>query len=630
MTDSAITNLLEEGLALHRRGAVAAAAELYGQVLQADPANADAHYYLAMMSCQAGRFAEGAERARQSLANDPNHARAHVLLGRTLAALGQRTQALASFDQAIALAPDLAQAYGHRAEVLSQLGRNVESIASYDRAVTLAPDSVEDWFNRGAVLVSLGRYGDAVASFDRAITLKPDLAQSNIVRVPRLLSKLRICDWTDLDAEFAQLLAMIEAETPLSVPFAAVAIPASAADQLKSARCYVAAQPVVPQVWRGEIYSHDRIRVAYLSADFREHPTSYLAAGLFERHDRARFEITAISFGPDDKSPIRRRLEGAFERFINVENQSDLEIADLMRRLEIDVAVDLMGFTKDARSSVMARRAAPIQVNYLGYPGTMGASYIDYILADPVVIPEQQAEFYTEQVVWLPETYQINDDKRAIADRTPTRQECGLPPEAFVFCCFNNTQKLMPDVFYVWMQLLRATQDSVLWLLEGNPKASENLRRAVERHGVASQRLIFAPKLSLPEHLSRQRQADLFLDTLPYNAHTTASDALWAGLPVLTCLGSTFAGRVAASLLTAVGLDELITTSLSEYEMLARRIAEDRMFLTSIRTKLAHNRGTSPLFDTQRATRHIESAYHAMVDIWRRGERPRGIHVKAM
>ena len=312
----------------------------------------------------------------------------------------------------------------------------------------------------------------------------------------------------------------------------------------------------------GRAYAHDRLRVAYLSADFNEHPTAYLTAGLFEQHDKSRFEITALSFGQNDNSPARRRLEAAFEHFIDVRDNSDQEIAALMRRSEIDIAVDLMGFTKDNRLGVLARRAAPIQVNYLGYPGTMGAPYMDYILADATVIPEHHDAFYAERVVRLPGTYQINDNRRAVSQHTPTRGECGLPQNAFVFCCFNNPQKITPEIFDIWMRLLRATEGSVLWLIAGNAKAAANLRLEAEKRGVAPERLIFAPKASVADHLARHRLADLCLDTLPYNAHTTASDALWAGLPVLTCLGETFAGRVAASLLKAIGLDALITRTL--------------------------------------------------------------------
>jgi protein O-GlcNAc transferase len=628
MTVSTASDLLQEGLALHRRGAVAEAAARYAEVLRVEPGNADAHYYLGMMSCQNGQFAKGAEYARQSLACAPHHARAHVLLGRALDALARQDEALTSFERAIALAPDLAQAHGHRADLLSELGRNEEAVESYDRALVLAPNVIEDWLSRGVALIAIGRYEDAVASFDRVLALKPDFPQAHLLYAPRLLLKLRVCDWFNLDEEIAQLLAMIREQRAISVPFATLMIPTTAAEQLQCARGYVQDQPTLQPIWRGERYSHDRIRVAYLSADFREHATAYLTAGLFEEHDKSRFEISAISLGKNDYSSMRHRLEAAFEHFIDVQGKSDQDVADLIRRLEIDIVVDLMGFSKDNRLNVLARRPAPIQLNYLGYPGTLGANYIDYIFADSTVIPEDQGTFYAEQVVRLPGTYQINDSKRYVVPIAPERHECGLPERAFVFCCFNNTQKLNPEMFEIWMRLLRAKEDSVLWLLEGSPEASANLRAAAAERGVSPQRLIFALKVSVADHLARQRRADLFLDTLPCNAHTTASDALWVGLPVLTCLGPTFAGRVAGSLLKAIGLDELVAPSLKEYEALALKLAQDHGYLAAIKDKLARNRDTSILFDTKRATRHIESAYLTMVDILRRDESPRSFAVE--
>jgi predicted O-linked N-acetylglucosamine transferase (SPINDLY family) len=620
--------LLQEGLTLHRRGAVDQAAARYAEVLRADPANADALYYLALISCQHGRFEEGAELARKSLSSDPNQARVHVILGRASHAQGLNDDALESFDRAIALAPELAPAHANRADVLSKIGRNAEALDGYDRALALAPDSVADWMNRGVALIALNRHDEAVISFDRGFALDPDFAQADDFRAPRLLSKLRICDWTDLPTETAKLLAMVRAGKPLSLPFAIVAIPSSPAEQLQCARRYVQVQPVYPPLWQGEVYAHDRLRVAYLSADFNEHPTAYLTAGLFEQHDKSRFEITALSFGQNDNSPVRRRLQAAFEHFIDVGGSGDQEIAALMRRAEIDIAVDLMGFTKDHRLGVLARRAAPIQVNYLGYPGTMGAPYMDYILADGTVIPEDHDAFYAERVVRLPKTYQVNDNRRAISQRTPTRAECGLPQSGFVFCCFNNPQKITPEIFDIWMRLLRATEGSVLWLISGNPKVAANLRAEADKRGVAPERLIFAPKAGVADHLARHRLADLCLDTLPYNAHTTASDALWAGLPVLTCLGETFAGRVAASLLKAIGLDELITHTLAEYEALALRLARDPAYLAALKDRLIRHRDTFPLFDTQSATRHIETAYQIMADIARRREKPRSFNVE--
>jgi predicted O-linked N-acetylglucosamine transferase (SPINDLY family) len=346
---------------------------------------------------------------------------------------------------------------------------------------------------------------------------------------------------------------------------------------------------------------------------------AYLTAGMFEAHDRSHFETTAVSLAPAANDEMQTRLRGAFDRFIDVGARSDKQIAELLRELEIDIAVDLNGFTENSRPNVLAQRAAPVQVSYLGYSGTMGASYIDYILADQTVIPPEHAGFYTERIASLPDTFMASDAGRRIAERTSTRYECGLPEGGFVFCCFNNPFKLAPEMFQVWMRLLAATGDSVLWLSDANATAQANLRREAEKCGVSAPRLIFAPRMpDIADHLARQRQADLFLDTLPYNAHSTASDALWAGVPVVTCSGSIFVGRVAASLLRAVGLPELVTETLPDYEALALKIAREPEFHAALKDKLARNRDVFPLFDTKRFTRNVEAAYTAM---WRRSQR---------
>jgi protein O-GlcNAc transferase len=485
------------------------------------------------------------------------------------------------------------------------------------------PDFSQAWFGRGVALAALSRYDEAFSAYDEAVKLRPvpDYAPG-----ARLFAKLSLCNWTDLQAETAHLLSMIGERIPASMPFDLFATSSSPEDQLQCARRYLQDQPAFAPIWQGEVYAHDRIRVAYLSADFHEHPVAYLTAGLFEHHDRSRFEVTALSFGPDQASPVRDRIKGAVERFIDVQEQNEDDIAGLIRRHEIDIVVDLMGLTKHNRLGVLARRAAPIQVNYLGYSGTTGSSFIDYILADATVIAEDQRGFYSEQAVWLPDCYLINDDRRPIAEGTPSRSECGLPEEGFVFCCFNNTYKLAPETFQVWMRLLTATANSVLWLSAANATAQANLRREAERCGVCAQRLIFAPRMpAVADHLARQRQADLFLDTLPYNAHTTASDALWAGVPIVTCLGATFVGRVAASLLKAVGLDELITHSLEEYEALALKLAQDPSALAAIKATLARNRNTFPLFDTARTTRQIEAAYTTFWQRYQKGEAARAV-----
>jgi predicted O-linked N-acetylglucosamine transferase (SPINDLY family) len=366
-----------------------------------------------------------------------------------------------------------------------------------------------------------------------------------------------------------------------------------------------------------------KLTIGYLSADFNAHATAYLIAELFEKHDHNQFTICGYSFGPDDGSPMRRRLANAFDRFVDVEDASFLEAAERIAADGVDILVDLKGYTKDARTQILAWRPAPIQVSYLGYPGTMGVPFMDYILVDDFVVPVEQQPFFSEKLVHLPGCYQVNDSRREIAPNTPSRAECGLPEQGFVFCDFNNSYMITPEMFTVWMELLKAVPGSVLWLLESNRFAPANLRHEAEARQVAAERLIFAPQMPLPEHLARHRLADLFLDTFPVNAHTTASDALWAGCPMLTMAGDTFVSRVAGSLLRTIGLPELVTNSLDEYQAMALRLTRDAGLLAGLRARLEANRKTSRLFDAGRFARGIEEAYRTMWEIYASGQPPR-------
>jgi protein O-GlcNAc transferase len=545
--------------------------------------------------------------------------------GNVLVELRKYDDAMAAFDKAIGLKPDLVEAWLGRANLLSALARYDDALAAYDKVLNLKPDSASAWLGRGIALAELKRLDEALAAYERAVKLKPDM---NHAAGARFLCKLLLCEWTNLETETAQVLKLVREGTHVSTPFHLLATPASAAEQLRYVKSYVQEQPKLPQEWRGEVYSHDRIRVAYLSADLQEHPVAYLMAGLLECHDRSRFEVTALSLRAQEDSEFCRRINASFERFIDVHSNSDQKTADLIRRLEIDIVVDLNGFTPSGRPDILMRRPAPIQVNYLGYAGTMGADYYDYIIADPIVIPEEQFEFYGEKVAWLPDTFIPNDSTRRIAERTPARNELNLPEPGFVFCCFNQSHKIEPMIFDLWMRLLKQVDGSVLWLMDNGPTPRRNLRREAAGRGVAPERLIFAPRVPLvADHLARHGQADLFLDTLYYNAHTTACDALWAGLPVVTCLGTTLAARVGASLLNAVGLPELIATSLEDYEASALSLARNPSRLASIKAKLARNRDTYPLFDTKRFARHIEAAYTTMWERYQRGDAPKAFAV---
>lgn len=548
--------------------------------------------------------------------------------GNLLIKLDRLEEAVASFDKAIALRPDYAEAYNNRGTALFKLGHHEAALASIDKAIHYKGDDAATHASRGGVLSILGRYDEALAAYDKAIALKPD--QANIAG-DRLHAKSHICDWAGLDAECDRFIESIRNQNTTTPPFQLCHLPSSAADQLLCATRWIARNhpPSQNQRWRGERYHHDRIRVGYFSSDFCNHATANLMAGMFECHDRSKFETVAISWSPNDTSEMRRRLEASFDRFVEVRDIKDDEVANLIRQFEIDILVDLKGFTGGSRTRVLGRRPAPIQVNYLGYPGTLGAPFIDYIIADRTVIPDHHREFYSEKLVALPNSYQANDDKRVIADRVLTRGDVGLAPTGFVFCCFNNNYKITPDMFDRWMRILGRVEGSMLWLLEANPRAAANLRKEAVARGIAAERLVFAPRIPMPEHLARHRLAGLFLDNIPCNAHTTASDALWAGLPVLTMLGDTFAGRVAGSLLHAIGLPELVAESPDTYERMAVDLATHADKLAALKTRLAANRLTTPLFDTKRFTRHIEAAYTAMHERHQAGLAPDHIVVPA-
>jgi predicted O-linked N-acetylglucosamine transferase (SPINDLY family) len=600
-----------QGLALHRQGELTAAERIYREVLEQQPRHFDSLHMLGVIALQTRRAERGIELIRKAIGLNEKVAAAHDNLGKALLDLGRPGEALAGFDRATALDPGFAEAHVNRGNALVKLRRLEEALVSYQKAVALRPDHAEAHRNCGNIFSKLRRHDEAFAAYDKVLTLKPNLPGAE---GHRLYARMHLCDWSRWEAECAHLISSVRNGHANTQPFIFLAIPSSSEDHLQCAKLWAASNYRASEkpVWQGERYDHERIRVAYLSADFRQHALSFLMAGMFECHDKSRFEVTAISFGVDDNSEIGQRVKASFERFVDARSYSDEQIADLIKALEIDIVVDLMGFTTDSRTGIFARRPAPVQAHYLGYPGTMGARYIDYLIADRVVVPDNQREFYSEKLVLLPDSYLVNDRKRAIADRTFTRTELGLPLDGFVFCCFNNNHKITPRVFDCWMRILGQVEGSVLWLFQDNAKAADNLKRQALARGVNAERLIFAGRMPPSDHLARHRVADLFLDTLPYNAHTTAADALWAGLPVLTCLGETFVGRVAASLLNAIGVPELITTTPEDYEALAVRLSTRPDELAAIRTRLEAHRLTTPLFDTQRFTAYIEAAYTAM------------------
>lgn len=577
--------------------------------------------------CKLRRYQEALPCYERALALKPGFIDASFNRALALQSLRRFEEACAIHERLSAVRPDYPKLFLHRSYTLRALNRLEEALASCERALTVRPDDAPALVSKGDTLQALFRRDEARACYARALELDPDFPY---LRGLHLGAALASCQWDGYGREKQLLIEGVRAGRPCVNPWDFVTTTDSAEDQLACARifgahrCPESARPL----WRGERRRHERLRVAYLSADFHEHATVCLIAGLLERHDRERFEIVGVSFSPDRPSTMRTRVERAFERFIDVSARSDEETARLLHEMEVDIAVDLKGFTGDCRPGILAYRPAPIQVNYLGYPGTMGVPYIDYILADRTVIPEEHRAFYSERVVYLPDTYQVNDDQRRIAAQAPTRSDAGLPEDGFVFCSFNNNYKITPAVFDVWMRLLGRVPGSVLWLFLGNQEVVRNLRREAGARGVDPERLIFAPRVSNEDHLARHRLADLFLDNLPCNAHTTASDSLRAGLPIVTCLGTTFAGRVTASLLNAIGVPELITHSLAEYEALAARLATDGAELARLKARLDRNSATAPLFDTDRFRLHIERAYLTMWERHQQGLGPESFSVE--
>jgi protein O-GlcNAc transferase len=609
------------GLALQKLERFDDAVANYDRAAALKPDYAEALYNRGHALIELDRLDEALASYDRAAALKPGYADAFNNRGNTLTKLNHLDAAVASYDRAIALKPDYAEAFSNRGNALKGLKRFDEALASYSRALALRPDYAEAFNNRGNALQSLARHEDAVADFERVRNINPDLAY---VQGQLLHSKMHYCDWRSLASDLERVTSDVRARKRAIIPFYLMGVCGTAADQLLCSRIWMRDKcpPSPAPVWKGERYRHDRIRVAYLSADYRDHPVSQMMAGLFEQHDRACFEVFAFSFGPDSPSEMRTRIEGAFDRFIDVRGMSERAVAELLRGLEVDIAVDLMGFTQDARFGIFALRPAPVQVNYLGYPGTMGADYIDYIIADRFIIPFEHQAYYTEKVVYLPDTYQANSLTRPIGERVLTRADVGLPDDALVFCSFSSSYKITPAMFDIWMRLLRSVEGSVLWLLVGNAGAERNLRREAADRGIAADRLVFAPRAGYSDYLARYQLAHLFLDTLPFNAGTTASDALWAGLPLVTCAGEAYASRMAGSLLNAVGLPELVTHNLEDYEALALKLASDSNMLAGAKARLVANRATYPLFDSDRFRRHIEAAYKTMWDIYQRGEQP--------
>lgn len=652
---------LEEAISFYQKGELLQAKVFCERVLITEPKNADLLHLLGVIEFQLNNLQEAAllisraidinpthpdfysnrgnimQALRQfeaaiedyncTLSIDPYYAEAYSNRGNALQQLKQFDAAIESFNSAIAIQADFAEAYSNCGNAWLALMQYEKAIENYNSAIKLKPDFAEAYLNRGNALLELMEFERSVESYTKAITLNPyfDYLPGTLLH-----TKMKICEWSNFDKDVSELINKIERKEKASFCFPLHSLTNSSIINRKVAELFTQYERPfdnsLGDIIKGE--KPEKIRVGYFSADFNFHPVSILLAELFETHDKKRFEIIAFSFGPDIKDVMRERVEKSFDQFMDVRNLSDKDAALLAREMKIDIAIDLGGDTTHSRSSIFSYRAAPIQLTYLGWPGTMGADYFDYLIADKVILPEEYQQYYAEKIVYMPDSYQANDSKRKISDSVFTRSEIGLPSDGFVYCCFNNNYKITPIIFDSWMRILNATPTSVLLLYADNKKAEQNLRKEAQARGVNPNRLIFAGRLEQSDYLARYQVADLFLNTFPYNAGTTASDALWAGLPVLTWSGETFVSRVTASLLNAIGLPELVTTTQRNYEDLAIELAADPMKLSTIKARLIANKLTTPLFDTTLFTKHIEAAFTQMIDRYYANLAPDHIYVK--
>lgn len=608
---------LIHAIELQQQGDLEQAAILFWDVHTTDPTNAPALYSLSLIAMNAGNLPEALRISEYGVKVAPQFAPLWLVLGTIVNSLGNKEQALQYFNEALALDADNIDALLNSGVLLRELLRHHEALIRFNHVLELEPLHLIALVNCGILLTEFKQSEQAIAIFKRIIALKPDYDYALGLLA---YEQLHICDWSEYKLLSAQIIEGVLAKQRTCKTLAFMSFSDSAAQHFQAAKLF--AEHYCPKqsvaLWKGERYRHEKIRIAYISPDFREHPVCHLIAGVIEQHDKHRFETIAISLGIDDGSRLRQRMLATFDQFIDAKLMNADKIAQLIKELEVDIAIDLAGYTSDSRTHIFAHRPAPVQVNYLGYAATLGTEYMDYIIADKHVIPETHHAFYSEKVVYLPDTYLPTDNNLIIAEHTPSREECGLPSTGIVFCSFSHDFKISPDMFALWMRLLQQVPNSTLWLMSRNEISQQNLRAAAFAADVNPTRLVFAGRVPLIEdHLARYRLADIFLDTHPYNAHTTAADALMVGLPVVTYMGDSFPSRVAGSLLHAAGLPELIANSYEKYEQIALNLATQPQLLHELKQTLQAHHATTPLFNTRAFTRNLEAIYTAM---WRKTE----------
>lgn len=531
--------------------------------------------------------------------------------------------ALQKISQALRIKPKYSEALNNMGIILSIIGRNEEAVTIFDKAIELNAEYAEAYYNKGVAFQELKKTVNAISCYERALQINP---HAEVWKGALIHAKMYSCAWGQFDEEIVKLMNDVFAGKYIVQPFCLIALTDSPSAHFKAAQTFASKQEfAIGQ--RPLLSGGAKIKIGFVSSDFRNHPMPQVIGEIIERHDRSRFIVCGFSLLPDDGSSMSANIRGSFDEFYDCHLLHSGQVQDMIRRAKIDILIDLNGYTNHSRPEIFAGRPAPIQVSYIGYVGTMGVDFIDYMIGDKIVFPEGAADYYSEKLVRMPNSYYCRDRRLKPSSAIQKRIDHRLPDDRFVFCCFNGAYKILPSMFDCWMRILKSVDGSVLWLLNDHPAATKNLQLEAEARGVSSERIVFAPKMSLPDHLARHSCADLFLDTLPCNAHTTASDALWAGLPVLTHCGEAFAGRVAASLLNAVGLPELITRSEAEYETMAIRLAKDPDELATLRRRLAQNKLSSKLFDTPLYVKHLESAFEAMYERYQSGLPPDHIYV---
>lgn len=617
---------LNKALALQNQGNTDQAEAIFREILAADPGDVPSLFSLGGIEHNRGNQLKALELFERAAKNKPDFAQIWYNMGIVLQSLKQFDRALASYDRALQLQPDFSEVRINRGGLLVEMKQHKEALINYEELLKVDPNNEKALCNRGIILTDFKLYDLAIQTFDRLVQIAPDYDYALGLLA---FAKMHACDWKNLEEINRRIIEGVHSGKRSTKTLAMTAITDDPHVHMLCARIF--AQHFFPArepVWKGEVYKHKKIKVAYVSPDLREHPVGHLTAGLFEHHDKEKFETIAVSLGIDDKSRIRQRMEKAFDLFIDARQIPSIDLARKLREMEVDILVDMAGYTADSRTDLFAFRPAPVQVNYLGYSSTLGLDYFDYIVADRHIIPEIFRDAYSEKVVYLPETYLPTDSELDFQAVKTTRKHHGLPENSFVFCSFNHDYKISHEMFSIWMRLLASVPESVLWLMKLNESAERNLRQEAAKHGITENRIIFTSRVpAIEDHLARYQLADLFLDTFPCNAHSTTSDVLRAGLPMVTCRGRAFASRVAGGLLELVGLPELVTENYEDYEKLALKLATNKELLTEFKGRLADNLQKLQPFSTDRYCRQLEAAYLQMWQRCQAGQTPDHIAV---